>query len=177
MQNFKTPQFYCYETHYHTGCNLFSAISLYAQNPNIIWQRTIGGAGEDFLYDLKETTDGSYILEGSSKSNISGDKTEDARGQFDFWIIKHTETLGLEENSLAATVTLFPNPANNTLQIDSNDKTISQIYIYSLSGSKISQIDLDTVSPQIDVSSLASGIYFIQLYSEKNVVLKKFVKE
>lgn len=46
-----------------------------------------------------------------------------------------------------------------------------------MTGSRVLQLDVDTVSPTIDVSGLASGVYYIQLYSGKNVALKKFVKE
>jgi hypothetical protein len=46
-----------------------------------------------------------------------------------------------------------------------------------MTGSKVLQLDVDTISPTVDVSSLASGVYYLQLYSGKNVALKKFVKE
>ncbi len=55
---------------------------------NIMWQNTIGGSGEDFLISLKQTSDGGYILGAGSDSNISGDKTENSRGDLDYWIIK-----------------------------------------------------------------------------------------
>jgi len=46
-----------------------------------------------------------------------------------------------------------------------------------MTGSCVLQLDIDTISPTVDVSSLATGVYFIQLYSGKNIALKKFVKE
>ncbi len=55
---------------------------------NIMWQNTIGGAGDDFLISLKQTSDGGYIIGASSDSNISGDKTENSRGGLDYWILK-----------------------------------------------------------------------------------------
>ncbi|AFL81145.1 hypothetical protein Aeqsu_1662 [Aequorivita sublithincola DSM 14238] len=55
---------------------------------NIMWQNTIGGSGEDFLISVKQTSDGGYIVGSSSDSNISGDKTENSRGDFDYWILK-----------------------------------------------------------------------------------------
>lgn len=54
----------------------------------IEWQQTIGGSDFDYLYSVKQTSDGGYILGGSSFSNISGDKTENSNGVFDFWVIK-----------------------------------------------------------------------------------------
>lgn len=55
---------------------------------NILWQKTIGGSGDDFLISIKQTTDGGYIIGASSDSNISGDKTENSRGGLDYWILK-----------------------------------------------------------------------------------------
>jgi hypothetical protein len=54
---------------------------------NIQWQNTIGGSGYDYLHSVQETTDGEFILGGSSNSGVSGDKTESS-GNFDYWIIK-----------------------------------------------------------------------------------------
>ena len=143
----------------------------------IEWQNTLGGSEIDGITSLIQSADGSYILGGNSQSDISGDKTENSRGEQDYWIIKHAQSLGLQENSLTSAITLFPNPAKNTLQLNTQDKTITQVNIYTMTGSKILQLDINTISPTIDVSSLASGVYFVQLYSGKNVALKKFVKE
>ncbi|WGF93768.1 T9SS type A sorting domain-containing protein [Aequorivita marisscotiae] len=143
----------------------------------IEWQNTIGGNNPDVIMSLSQATNGSFFLGGRSASNISGDKTENSRGGNDFWILKHAETLGLEENPFSEAITLYPNPAKNTLQLNTQDKTIDQVNIYTMTGSKVLQFDVDTVSPTVDVSSLASGVYYLQLYSGKNVALKKFVKE
>lgn len=57
---------------------------------NIVWQNTIGGNLDDGqnTIDIKQTSDGGYILGGSSNSVISGDKTENNNGGYDYWIIK-----------------------------------------------------------------------------------------
>jgi hypothetical protein len=54
---------------------------------NIQWQNTIGGEGNDNLYSIQQTTDGGYILGGSSHSLLSGDKTEAPQGGYDYWVI------------------------------------------------------------------------------------------
>jgi hypothetical protein len=58
----------------------------------IQWQNTIGGSDGDYLYSIAQTTDGGYILGGSSESNISGDKTENSNGGIDYWIVKIDST-------------------------------------------------------------------------------------
>jgi hypothetical protein len=55
---------------------------------NIEWQNTIGGSSSDRLYSIQQTSDGGYILGGTSSSGISGDKTEDSQGGNDYWVVK-----------------------------------------------------------------------------------------
>lgn len=63
-----------------------------------IWQRTIGGSGQEKLLSIAQTVDGGYILGGTSSSNKSEPdekgvadkygKTEDSRGSLDYWVVK-----------------------------------------------------------------------------------------
>lgn len=57
------------------------------------WDRTIGGNRDDVLAQVLQTSDGGYMLGGTSSSFISGDKTSDPRGDSlygsrDYWIVK-----------------------------------------------------------------------------------------
>jgi len=54
----------------------------------IQWQNTIGGSNGDFLLTAKQTSDGGYVLGGTSSSDVSGDKTENSKGLSDYWLIK-----------------------------------------------------------------------------------------
>jgi len=52
------------------------------------WQKSFGGSGVDLLQSIKLTSDGGYILAGTSDSKKGLDKHDDTKGQEDFWIIK-----------------------------------------------------------------------------------------
>ena len=60
------------------------------------WQLTLGGIGNDQLQSIQQTPDGGFIIGGSSDSSpiqnqegeIIGNKLEEGRGSFDYWIIK-----------------------------------------------------------------------------------------
>ncbi|MBK8876588.1 MAG: hypothetical protein IPN13_22990 [Bacteroidetes bacterium] len=54
----------------------------------IQWQKSIGGNSSEYLYCVKQTADGGFIMGGMSESDISGDKTENSNGNWDFWIMK-----------------------------------------------------------------------------------------
>ncbi|MBK7681943.1 MAG: hypothetical protein IPJ26_05500 [Bacteroidetes bacterium] len=51
------------------------------------------GGSNDYLNSIELTSDGGYILGGYSLSNISGSKTENNLGSWDYWIVK-TDSLG-----------------------------------------------------------------------------------
>jgi hypothetical protein len=61
---------------------------------NKLWDKRYGGADDDKLYSLQQTTDGGFILGGISASGIGGDKTapmSDTGTQYgpnDFWLVK-----------------------------------------------------------------------------------------
>src|SRR5690606_35571484 len=67
---------------------LLSVFIVNAQDPNILWQRTIGGSGEDKLWSMSPTNDGGYIVGGESNSDISGEKNENSKGGIDYWVVK-----------------------------------------------------------------------------------------
>lgn len=52
------------------------------------WQKTLGGAGLDQLKTVIQTSDGGYLVAGSSSSDNSGDKTEKSRGNLDYWLVR-----------------------------------------------------------------------------------------
>jgi hypothetical protein len=53
---------------------------------NVIWDRTIGGAEQDFPTAVTVFSHGHLIMAGTSLSGISGDKTEPNRGWGDYWV-------------------------------------------------------------------------------------------
>ncbi|MBK7787696.1 MAG: T9SS type A sorting domain-containing protein [Saprospiraceae bacterium] len=78
---------------------------------------------------------------------------------------------------------LFPNPASNFVTIKYADFSIvSSILILDASGkiyTTFSLPDISHKSVQLDISSLPSGIYFVELRDQNNGFLeaKKFIKQ
>ena len=64
------------------------------ESGSIEWQNAIGGNSDDVLLSVEQTTDFGYILGGTSRSSISGDKSENHWGGggfiagYDYWIVK-----------------------------------------------------------------------------------------
>lgn len=60
------------------------------------WDKTFGGTNSDQLLSLIQTTDGGYLLGGSSLSGANGDKSQASRGNYDYWILK-TNSIGVKQ--------------------------------------------------------------------------------
>ena len=70
-------------------------------------------------------------------------------------------------------VTLYPNPATNTLTI-SNTEPITTIHITDIVGQTVLQTQPNAASTKIDVSGLQAGIYFVKVNGSE---VRKFVKQ
>ena len=55
---------------------------------SILWENTIIGSNEDYLYAINSTADGGFILGASSNSNLNYDKSENLYYSYDYWVIK-----------------------------------------------------------------------------------------
>ncbi|PSR53948.1 hypothetical protein AHMF7605_10675 [Adhaeribacter arboris] len=64
------------------------SIPFFASAQNIQWNKTLGGNDRDDFSLMIQTPDGGYLLGGSSSSGRSGDKTQNKRGQTDYWVVK-----------------------------------------------------------------------------------------
>jgi hypothetical protein len=52
------------------------------------WQKSMGGSGFDLLQSIKSTSDGGFILAGTSSSPNDFQKKDPSKGITDFWVIK-----------------------------------------------------------------------------------------
>ena len=68
---------------------------------------------------------------------------------------------------------LYPNPAFNRIHIQCTQE-IEELCLYSLAGQEIKTVRGMT---SVDVSSLAPGIYILEVRTEAGVVRQKFVKQ
>ena len=64
---------------------------LYSQAPGILWQNTLQGSKSDLPYSVVNAADGAYFISGISNSESSPDKSENNKGEFDYydyWVVK-----------------------------------------------------------------------------------------
>jgi len=66
----------------------------FADNPGLLWQKSLGGSGEDNAFSIQPTDDGGYIVVGDTMSS-NGDITY-SHGMMDVWVVKLNATGGKE---------------------------------------------------------------------------------
>ena len=82
----------------------------------------------------------------------------------------------IDENNLNTVASLYPNPANNTLNVETND-IISSIEIYSISGKKVYHNSFNSDKLNIDISNISTGQYIVKIITENNVENIYLVKD
>ena len=166
-----------------------------------IWGTTMGS---DKIYSVNPNGVGDYtIFAGSSQGGMNGDisqatfntpngilfnDTGDTMyvtdfGSKDLRIITGI-TLGLEDNTDSGFgLKVYPNPVKDTLYIEGinlDQETIFKLRIVDVSGKKVFEKEGNFNSANfletIDVSSLYSGVYLVEISSGKKVVTKRFIK-
>lgn len=81
------------------------------------------------------------------------------------------------ENNNLSNIYFYPNPANDKLTIEAQPIIESTFSIYNVSGQELLKQRIKESKTQIDISSLASGVYYIKFSNDKYVEVKKIVKE
>ncbi|MEH6535885.1 MAG: T9SS type A sorting domain-containing protein [Psychroserpens sp.] len=83
-------------------------------------------------------------------------------------------TLDIVEQLIKMDVLLYPNPASQIVNIKPNDGIIiSSVDLYNISGQKI-RIELSS-NNSLNVSSLADGIYLLNIFSDNGSVTKRLI--
>ncbi len=137
------------------------AAYLFVKNDNS-WtqtrQFTASDAGDTDMFGYYTAIDGDYALISSVQGN----------GKVYVFAPDGANTQNLTDN-----ITIFPNPANSFIKVKAKNHEIKNIKLTGLSGNVIFTSTKNT----IDISKLASGIYFIEVETNNGVFMQKIVKK
>ena len=153
-------------------CNNIGTIYSYAENPPVISQTT--------FYDYIYGTEGIA----TSIPVIVPCGCVDAYRNAQYWnrftnIQQSSDCAWVKEKELT-NMELYPNPANNTLHI-STQELISEIEIVNTLGQVVMQMDVNDDNAVCDVKGLANGIYVVRIRTLRQAqgaeIQRKFIKE
>ena len=153
---------------------------------DIEWQKSFGGTNSDYAFSIKQTTDDGYIVAGASNSN-NGD-VMDNHGDYDYWIVKLSPNVGIEEEEADEnSISIYPNPGNEMLNVEFSilNKSKISISIYDVMGREVKRIEngewrivnAEKHTISFNVGELNSGVYFVKIQTESGIRVKRFVKE
>ena len=84
------------------------------------------------------------------------------------------DSLSIDDSTLEASVSIFPNPFTNYVTIDFNSNIeLKHIEVYNILG----QVVVTTKQTTIQTENLQSGIYLIQIKTDKGILTKKVIKK
>jgi len=86
---------------------------------------------------------------------------------------KDCPSLGEESLILSKGLSIYPNPTSETVFI-TTETPLVKVEIYSTQGTKVKELKSNLNA--IPVGELDNGVYFLRIYSDKGVAVKKFVK-
>ena len=99
------------------------------------------------------------------------------------WDAYYNSTDGIDENEFLNSLNVFPNPAENLLNVNFSSNTPQNILltISTITGQTIYKQQIDSFtgaySKTIDLTDISKGIYLLKVVSEKGTVNKKVVIE
>ena len=102
---------------------------------------------------------------------------------FDNFTVKATSGDSLLGNDEFATIaqdviSVYPNPAKDVINVNSSINSFNSVSIVDLNGRVVKSLNFNAVTEaQINISDLASGIYVMNINSEKETFSKKIVIE
>ncbi len=139
-------------------------------NNTRIFQFISNGSG---AYDIHtpQTTTGRYATDSSGDVtylNSANDQTK--------WVLEN-QTLSVNENKLLKEFNIDTNPVKNTVNINTSSKS-DKVEVFNLSGKRLLAKQFTNSNEIIlDASHLVTGVYFIKVYSIKNVFTRKLIKK
>jgi polyhydroxybutyrate depolymerase len=99
----------------------------------------------------------------------------DINASFEIWKFFKTETYTSTTRQLSdKEVTIYPNPAAEWVKIDAEN--MGKLVLYSASGQKIIEKEIENTETLLNVANLPSGLYFISLHDGNTIVTKKLIK-
>ena len=129
---------------------------------NIEWQKSFGGSGIDAAFTIQQTTNGGYIVAGFSGST-DGDVTGN-NGDMDYWVVKLSSSVGVNEISEFNEFSVYPNPTSNHITLKVNNQLIGAVYIICDNmGKMVMSGQIKSENFIIDLDNLSNGIYLFSI--------------
>ncbi len=117
---------------------------------------------------------GTQVTEGTYTINFETIDSEGNSNSCSF-VLTVQEILNVDDYSFENGITIFPNPAVETITVQSQEIPINAIRIFDITGKQVySQNNLDTLRKTISLNTFSEGLYFMRL---NDLVTKRLIKK
>jgi len=150
------------------------------QHGKVIWSKNIGGSGGDLLFSMEPTSDGGFILGGSTSS-----QDHDVVARYDnfelAWIVKLAP---VNTTGTCDPPKLYPNPATAgavTIEVPQGFGAGSKVEVYDVAGRLVLQLPAAALENKLKVEIPndwlpRTGMYFVKTNCGEQVHVLKFVR-
>ena len=84
----------------------------------------------------------------------------------------------INDVNLASSISLMPNPADNYIELSINSNVeVKEAVVYNAFGQMIQTVQLNNNHARIDLSNVASGMYFVRVNNDGVTATKKFIRK
>ncbi len=156
----------------------------FLEDPNYLLEILTGGViriwdigQEEIIYNFEfEATNSITCSEISNNRKFLAVKV---RNEMFYMLDLSKIPLSVEDNIINIDISLFPNPSHENISLKSDlpDYEFMNYEITSITGEIALKGRIDSRNEQIDISSLASGAWFLTVQNNKYKTTKKFIKE
>jgi len=125
----------------------------------------------------QDPTPGTLLDEGVYTITLTGEDEDGNEGSCSFELTIES-ILAIEDTSVLSSLTLYPNPASESVQLSNpQNLELETIIIYDITGRLIKQEDLTNMGTEtsIDVSALAPASYFVLIQSDQTQIAKQLI--
>ncbi|WP_353848564.1 choice-of-anchor B family protein [Altibacter sp.] len=117
---------------------------------------------------------GTQLTEGTYTINFDSSDSAGNSNNCSF-VLTVQEILTVDDFSFERGITIFPNPAAETITVGSQHIPITSIKVFDVTGKQVySQYNMDTLSETVAIDSFSKGLYFITL---NGLVTKRLIKK
>ena len=113
-------------------------------------------------------------------ANLNGQDIVPAYAQYAlayYNVIANASITDVNELNVDKSYAIYPNPAKDILAIESNSNKEYRLEILNLMGQTVYTSNINNKKTNINTTAFANGVYIIKLYTDKEMVVKKIVKD
>jgi hypothetical protein len=149
---------------------------------SFVWAASVGGAADafdNFTYEsgiaICAEPGVAYVTGSLLNGGTFGSTSHMGYTRSDIFITKMSTVAGVNEMAMGEGLSIYPNPGNGIFKISSHHspKSIKELNVLNYLGETVYKGDASDT--EIDLSDKQKGMYFLQITTEENVILKKII--